>query len=155
MGARSIVAGFVFLALIFPLPAFVGDVQADSPPREESGSTFDGWLKRAGEGVEGPIGHTRYYWDEGLHIVSRHGNLKLKIGGKAIVDGGYIGADEEVQRAFPDLEGYGGELRTLSVDILGTIRVLSAVKDRVEAIEKPAPRVIDGVMSYAPYDALD
>jgi phosphate-selective porin OprO/OprP len=87
--------------------------------------------------------------------VSRYENLKLKIGGKIILDGGYIEADKELERAFPDLEGYGGELRTLSVDVLGTIRVLSAVKDRVETIEKPAPRVIDGVLSYAPYDALD
>ena len=158
MDTRSILAGFVFLALIFPLPAFGGDVQADSPPREGSGSTFDEWLKRAGEGVEGPIAHTRYYWDEGFHIVSRHGNLKLKIGGKAIVDGGYIGADGELQRAFPDLEGAAVDLRDLTVSVSGTIRALLAVKGKEEEIEElaplEAPHVIDRITSYAAYDAV-
>jgi phosphate-selective porin OprO/OprP len=154
MGTRSIVAGFFFLALIFPLPAFGSDVQGDSPPREGSDSTFDEWLKKAGEGVEGPIAHTRYYWDEGFHIVSRHGNLKLKIGGKAIVDGGYIGADEELQRAFPDLEGAAVDLRDLTVSVSGTIRALSAFKEEDEKIEELAPGITKGVTSYAAYDAV-
>jgi phosphate-selective porin OprO/OprP len=155
MGTRSIVAGIFFLALIFPLPAFGSEVQADSPPLERTDSFYDEWSEKTKEGKKGRFAGTRYYWDEGLHIVSRRENFRLKIGGKFIVDGGYIEADKELERAFPDLEGYGGDFRTLSVDFLGTIRVLSAVKDRVESIEKPAPRVIDGVMSYAPYDALD
>jgi phosphate-selective porin OprO/OprP len=155
MGARSIVAGFFFLALIFPLPAFGSDVQADSPPREGPGSAFDEWLKRAGEGVEGPIAQTRYYWDEGFHIVSRHGNLKLRIGGKFIVDGGYIGADGELQMAFPDLEGAALDLRDLTVSVLGTVRALSAAKRRTDTMEeRPLSPVIDEVTSYAAYDAV-
>ena len=155
MGTRSIVAGIFFLALMFPLQAFVGGVQGDSPPLERSDSTFDGWLKKPEEGVEGPIGHTHYYWDEGFHIVSRGKNLELKIGGKIILDGGYIDADKELESAFPDLEGYGGDFRSLSVTASGTIRALSAVNERAETIEKPVPPGTDAIRPYATYDALE
>lgn len=146
--------GFLFVA-VFLLAAFGNEVRAGSPPLERPDSFYDEWSEKAKEGKRGRFAGTHYYWDEGLHIVSRRENFRLKIGGKIILDGGYIEADKELERALPDLEGYGGDFRTLSVDFLGTIRVLSAVKDRIETIEKPAARVIDGVMSYAPYDALD
>ena len=109
MDTRLTFAGFVFfLAVVFPLPAFGSNVQADSPPRERFDS-LDEWLEKAKEGKKGAIVGTHYYWDEGFHIVSRHENFRLKIGGKIILDGGYIDANKELERAFPDLEGYGGD----------------------------------------------
>ena len=157
MDTRLTFAGFVFfLAVVFPLPAFGSNVQADSPPRERFDS-LDEWLEKAKEGKKGAIVGTHYYWDEGFHIVSRHENFRLKIGGKIILDGGYIDANKELERAFPDLEGYGGDFRSLDVTLLGTIRALSAIKERTEteATEKTVLPGVNAITSYAAYDALE
>ena len=156
MDARSTLAGFVvLLAGVFLLSAPNRNVQAGPSSFEGIDSRYEEALKKAGEGVEGPVAGTHYYWDEGFHIVSRGKNLKLKIGGKIILDGGYIDADKELERAFPDLEGYGGDFRSLSVTVSGTIRALSAVKERAETIEKPVPPGTNAITSYATYDALE
>ena len=139
MDFRSTRASLGFLyAAIFLLAIFGSEVQADSPPIKRTDSFYDEWSGKAKEGKKGRFAGTHYYWDEGFHIVSRRENFRLKIGGKFIVDGGYIEADKELEGAFPDLEGYGGDFRSLSVTAVGTIRPLSALKER----------------SYAPYDAV-
>jgi phosphate-selective porin OprO/OprP len=139
MNFRSTRASLGFLyAAIFLLATFGSEVRADSPPIKRTDSFYDEWSGKAKEGKKGRFAGTHYYWDEGFHIVSRRENFRLKIGGKFILDGGYIEADKELEGAFPDLEGYGGDFRFLSVDFTGTIRPLSALRER----------------SYAPYDAL-
>jgi phosphate-selective porin OprO/OprP len=108
------------------------------------------------KGVSGPVAKTHYYWDEGLQIVSRRENLRLKVGGKLIVDGGTIEANDELERAFPDLEGSNAEFRQLTVSFSGVIRPISAVRDAAEAARNgAAPPVADPVMSAAQYDALE
>lgn len=155
MGTRPTCVGFIFLlTAVFPFQCYGGDVKVLPPPVEKIDSTYEEVLEKAGEGVEGPIAHTRYYWDEGFHIVSRHENLKFKIGGKFIVDGGYIDADKELQRAFPDLKGEEAELRDLTVSVSGTIRVLSAVKEQGEKVEELASGITKGVTSYGKYDTV-
>ena len=72
-------------------------------------------------GVEGPITGYHISWKEGFHLVSPKKNLKVKIGGKLIVDGGNIDADNELQRTFPNLDGSEIDFRNLSLDIFGTI----------------------------------
>jgi len=128
MKVRSpFVAYGVLLAAAFLLSAPNPDLQAGSASLESIDSTYEEALEETKEGMEVPVTGTRYYWDEGLHIVTRHENFRLKIGGKFILDGGYIDADKELETAFTDLEGYGGDFRALSVTAAGTIRTLSAV----------------------------
>lgn len=146
--------GFLFAA-VFLLSAPNRNVQAGSSLFEGIDSKYEEALEKAEKGKEGPIARTRYYWDEGFHIVSRHENLKLKIGAKFIVDGGYIDADKELETAFPDLEGYGGDFRALSLTATGTIRTLSAIKERAETTERPVPPGTDAITPYAPYDVLE
>lgn len=132
MDLRSTRASLGFLyGAIFLGAIFGSEVRADAPPIKRTDSFYDEWSGKAKEGKKGRFAGTHYYWDEGFHIVSRRENFRLKIGGKFIVDGGYIDANKELERAFPDLEEYGGDFRFLSVDFTGTIRPLSALRERV------------------------
>lgn len=122
MHGRSIPAGFgLLLAPVFLVSMFTSHVQAGLQPFESVTSTYQELLKITKEGARGPIAHTHYYWDEGFHIVSPHKNFDLKIGGRLLFDAGDIDADDELQRAFPDLDGPAANLRQLRVYVLGTI----------------------------------
>ena len=128
MDLWSTFTSFCFpLAAIFLLGTFGTEVQADSSPIKRTDSLYDEWSGKAKEGKKGRFAGTHYYWDEVFHIVSRRENFRLKIGGKFILDGGYIDANKELEGVFPDLEGYGGDFRSLSVTVVGTIRPLSAL----------------------------
>jgi phosphate-selective porin OprO/OprP len=163
MGTRSTLAGFgVLLVAVFLLSVSSIKVHAAPAPSGGFRSTYRDLLEKAKEGTEGPLARTHYYWDEGFHIDTRHENLKLKIGGKIIPQGGYIGADEELQRAFPDLEGPNANFRKLSVSAVGTIRILASVKEAVKATKRWSPTVKkaaeadeDFVTPDAKYGSLD
>lgn len=122
MPVRSISADFgLLLAAIFLLSAPGSDVQAGLQPFEGVTSIYEELYGKAKEGVRGPIGHTHYYWDQGLQIVSPHKNFELKIGGGLLFDAGDIDADDDLQRAFPDLDGPEADFRQLHVYVLGKI----------------------------------
>ncbi len=73
------------------------------------------------EGVTTPFIGLHIYWKDGLQLDSPDGHLKLKIGGSVMIDGGRINADEELQKAFTDLEGWKADFRRLRINILATI----------------------------------
>lgn len=106
---------------------------------EERGTLLD----KAKKGVRGPVAKTHYYWDEGLHIVSGKEIFGIKIGGKLMFDGGYIGTDDELQRAFPDLEGGNADFRELSISASGVIRLLSPVEKAADSTKEVVPRISD------------
>ena len=60
-----------------------------------------------------------YYWDKGLHIDSRDRKVRLKIGGKLQFDTGHINPDNELETAFPHLEGHEADIRRLNVYVDG------------------------------------
>jgi phosphate-selective porin OprO and OprP len=97
------------------------NVNAGSSSADSLTSKYQTFNEKAEKGVKDPITGYHISWKEGFRLVSPKKNLKVKIGGKLIVDGGNIDADDELQRAFPDLDGSDIDFRNLSVDIFGTI----------------------------------
>lgn len=98
----------------------MGNAQAQPQWFENIGDRWDEWKKRAERGVEDPLIEWHYYWKDGFHIDSTKKKLKIKLNGRVMVDGGYIGADEALQEAFPDFEGGHTNFRDLRVILTGT-----------------------------------
>jgi len=108
-------AAFLFLVMVS------GSVHADEPAFKEVQTKYKTLGEKLEHGVYMPLLGYHIFWQQGLNVISPKQNLSVKIGGKIIVDGGYIDADDELDRAFPDLTGSYLAFRELSVDVLGTI----------------------------------
>lgn len=65
-----------------------------------------------------PVGNY-IYWDDGISLTGPVSHANLHVGGKINYDLGNINADEELQAAFPDLDGFHDDFRRLSVSLLG------------------------------------
>ena len=111
----------VILACCFLSLIGVSKVLADFPQPKKIDSFYKSLSERAEEGVRGSIGDWHYYWKDGYRIDSPEKNFTLKTNLSIMVDGGYIGADDELKRAFPVLEGANVEFRQLRVSIYGTL----------------------------------
>ena len=129
MHVRSIFASFgVVVAAVFLLLVSGSNVQADTTSSESDDSRYRKILEQMEEGFRGPIGEWHYYWHDGLRIDSPEKNLTIKINLSIMADGGYIGANDELERAFPDLEGPNLNFRELKVSIFGTLYDWAEVK---------------------------
>jgi len=97
-----------------------GRALADSPQTKSMDSMYEALSERVEKGLKGPIGGWHYYWKDGsFSINSRKENIKFRINGQILVDGGDIDADYELQNAFPDLDGSNILFRKLSVSTYG------------------------------------
>jgi len=65
-----------------------------------------------------PVGNY-IYWDDGISLTGPVSHVNLKVGGKINYDLGNINADEELQAAFSDFDGFHDDFRRLSVSLLG------------------------------------
>jgi phosphate-selective porin OprO/OprP len=74
-----------------------------------------------------PLIGTTLHWDNGLHIAGHYKRLLFNIGGRFMLDTGNIDSDEQIKRAFPDLDGSRTEFRQ------ARINVSMVVKDLLEA----------------------
>ena len=99
---------------------FAANAQTEPQEPENTGGMWDEWKKRTEKGFEDPLIEWHYYWMDGLHIDSTKKNLKIKLNGRVMVDGGYIGADDALQEAFPDFQGGHGNFRDLRIIFTGT-----------------------------------
>ena len=102
--------------LLFP----AGALPAETPTPESDVPFYERVMKGLESGVTGPIG-SRYYVRDGFRVESSEGNLKIKIGGEARLDGGYVGANDVLKRAFTDLPGWKGNFRELKVRLSGSM----------------------------------
>jgi phosphate-selective porin OprO and OprP len=66
-------------------------------------------------------GNFHHYWNKGLHLESRNKSIRIKVGGKLAVDGGDISANQDLEAAFPDLEGSDIWLRKLELSLSGSL----------------------------------
>ena len=98
-----------------------GGVHADEPAFKEIQTKYKTLGEKLEHGVYMPLLGYHIFWQQGLNVISPEQNLSVKIGGKIILDGGYIDADNDLDSAFPDLAGSHMEFRNLSVDVFGTI----------------------------------
>ena len=60
------------------------------------------------------------YWDDGISLTGPAHHIDLKVSGKIKYDFGNINADEELQAAFPDFNGFHNDFRRLSVSLFGS-----------------------------------
>ena len=118
--AIKLAFGF-FIACVLLLPTLNSPARADSPSFSNTESWFDRLLKNAEEGTREKLTGSHLYWKDGLHWDSEKKNLTLKVGGKFAVDTGNIDADEELDTAFPSLEGYNTDIRVLSLSASGRL----------------------------------
>ncbi len=63
----------------------------------------------------------RVFFKEGLNLQTAEGNFKMKIGGRIMTDFAVVGADDELEAAFEDLEGHGFEFRRARLYVSGTL----------------------------------
>jgi len=95
-------------------------VYADTQQTKGIDSFYNALSERVEKGIRGPIGGWHYYWkDSYFSIDSRKENIKFRINGQIIVDGGNINADDELQNAFPELDAGNILFRKLSVSTYG------------------------------------
>ena len=99
----------------------VSQMLADSTQPKSIDSFYQELSESAEKGVTGPIGEWHYYLKDGFRIDSRDKKFTFKTNVSIMVDGGHIGADDELELAFPGLEGSFVELRQLQVSFLGTL----------------------------------
>ena len=116
----------------FFLVVFVNSTMAQTQLPEVLGSEYDELKKIAENGVKGPIGHWHYYWKDGFRLDSREKNLGMKFNLSIMGDGGYINADDDLNRAFPDLEGSSLVLRELMVTMVGHLYDFADYKLQVD-----------------------
>ena len=109
----------IVFAVCFLILSLSGRAIADSQKTENMDSYYKALSERVETGVKGP-GGWHYYWKDGSFSVdSRKENIKFRINGQILVDGGDIDADYELQNAFPDLDGSNILFRKLSVSTYG------------------------------------
>ena len=114
----------IFLSLIVSLSP--GEVRAqplDSPPSAPDSTQSPG-------GVD-------FSWREGVHLGYHYGDtVKLELGGRLLVDGGYIAADQALrdayQSSYPPLQGWNDVLRSARVKLVGTFYQTIEAKVEVE-----------------------
>ena len=117
---RSILTVFCLLICSLFFAVFIANAQAEPQESENIGGMWDEWKMTAEKGYEDPLIGWHYYWIDGFHIDSAKNKLKTRLNGRVMVDGGYIGADEALQEAFPDLQGGHADFRDLRVTLTGT-----------------------------------
>ena len=113
-GCFVVLFGFLLLVL-FPF----NNLRSDPQPPVTDLSFYEQFQERAKTGIHDPLGF-HYYWYEGFHLESPKNRLKINLNGRILVDGGYIGADETLQEAFPDFQGGKTRFRDLRVTLTGT-----------------------------------
>ena len=118
---RPILSSLCLLICSFFLLVFIGNAQAQPQWFENIGDRWEEWKKRTEKGVEDPLIEWHYYWKDGLHIDSTKKNFRISLNGRVLVDGGYIGADNELRSAFPDLEGGNALFRDLRINMFGAL----------------------------------
>ncbi len=126
---RSIVA---FLAVLFTLIMLLhicdSHAQTGTP-----GSSIQG----ADIGDARPDAGFDFSWKEGVRLGYHYKDIvNLDLGGRFLVDGGYIGANQALrdayQSTYPPLQGWNDVLRSARVNLVGTFYQTVQVKVEVE-----------------------
>jgi phosphate-selective porin OprO/OprP len=97
----------LFLVLLFSPVALAASSASET--RGESGETKTS-------------GHWHTYWEDGLHIDNPQKDLRSKFRAFVMADGGHIGAEDELEQAFPDLEGWHIVFRQVRLALDGRIK---------------------------------
>jgi phosphate-selective porin OprO/OprP len=80
-------------------------------------SVFLGSRQKVKKGETDSISGFHVWGRDGLHLAGPYGNLRFQINGSIMLDGGTIDPDDELQAAFPDLDGSDIDFRKLQADV--------------------------------------
>ena len=139
MYAKSIAAGSSVLMLIICFVSiFTGNIQADVLPNESLDPSPKDSAERTKEPTKRSLLFMDVYWKDGLNMKGHYEHFKFKIGGMINVDVGYIGANKELEAAFPDLEGESLILRRVRLSVTGTIFDLLDFKTQFDFVGGPS-----------------
>ncbi len=86
----------------------------------------------------------KMYWEDGIRFDSPQKNIRIKVGGRLQVDGGYVGADDSLEDAFPGLIGGQGGIRRLRVSLLA--KFYDRVDFKIEADFSDVPTLTDAYL---------
>ena len=122
----------VFLGMLY-LVSLTGSIAiAASSPAKTEGNDKEVFSKQGEGRVPKTSGEWQTYWKDGLRIDSPEKNLRMKFKGSIMVDGGYIGPDDALEKAFPDLEGWDIDFRQIRLIVGGRIRDTTEFKIDVD-----------------------
>lgn len=108
----------LFLGFVLSGSLLTGNVQA-GVSSSKSGDSENGHSSEIQK--EKNFLNLHVFWERGIHLESPERNVRIKIGGQLFVDGGDIEADDELEAAFPDLEGSDIQVRKGELDITAKI----------------------------------
>ena len=123
----------LWILIFFAFPLWTGESkgQPQSPTFSSQDSTDKDALNKEEEKTQPPSG-VDFRWKEGVYLGYHYQDLvSLRLGGQLLIDGGYIGADQALQNAYPPLQGWNDLLRSARVILVGTF--YQTVEVKVEA----------------------
>ncbi len=101
------------------LVLFAENAMAENDPLDVFSSGHQELKESAERGGTTPMGYWHAYWKDGFRLDSREKKLGMKFNLSVMGDAGYIGVDEDMDNAFPDLEGPDLLFRQLMVTVAG------------------------------------
>lgn len=110
---------FLFLLLCGNATGASSESKEAEAASEEAHSAYGELHERAEEGVWDPVTGFHFNWDNGINITGRYGHFKFVISGAIMVDGGRIDADDDLESAFPGLDGSEIDFRQARLSISG------------------------------------
>lgn len=120
--------GFALLALLASAPAAL----AEEPPE----SRDVGWWQDVDLKIPGLLGKWHIYQKNGLRVDSPTRDLRLKFNASLFADGGYIGANDAVQTAFPQITGWNALLSRARVTMRGWLFDIGDFRFQIEFAQK-------------------
>lgn len=124
------------VALLFLLAAVLASppaAPAEEPPPE---SRDVGWWRDFEFRLPGLRGRWHIYTKDGLRMDSPPGDVKLKFNASLFADGGYIGANDAIESAFPGTSGWNALISQARVTMRAWFFDVGDAKFQVEFAQK-------------------
>ena len=115
----------------FPV-LFADSATAENQQPEMFSPGYQKLKETAEKGITTPLGYLHTYWKDGFRLDTRKKHFGMKLNLTVMGDGGYISSDEDMDNAFPDLEGFDLLFRKLTVTMTGHLYDFMEYKFQVD-----------------------
>ena len=120
---KSVNVIIVFLLFLSGVTVSLHLSDCNAQPSQPSSSTLDTTssdAQKEGGGNKSPSG-VEFRWKEGLYLGYHYRDIfNLELGGRLMVDGGYIGTNKALRNAYPTLQGWNDVLRSARMSLVAT-----------------------------------